>query len=127
MIDPGVFVERVLDPRNRRVIVDRRIDADPILGEIDAGDFFSLHGTPNMGPEVSGLPGWHRRSRLSRVVVRMTSSWDVPVLLTQCMRKFLSLNLGKSDCSKMATPRGRSAQGHRRSGTLDAVCDVMAP
>ena len=35
-IEPGIAVDHLLDRGQRLVVVDRRIDADPVLGEVDA-------------------------------------------------------------------------------------------
>src|SRR6185295_18467832 len=51
--EPGVAVHRVLDSSHGLVIVDRRIDADPVLGEIDPIRLVCQHGLTDVGAGVA--------------------------------------------------------------------------
>ncbi len=53
MIEPGVAVDHVADGTHCCVIVGSRVNADPILGEIDTRYLLPLHGAPYMGPEAA--------------------------------------------------------------------------
>ena len=52
-IEAGIAVHRLLNFRHRLVVVDRGIDADPILPEIDADHFIHDQGLPDVGTEVA--------------------------------------------------------------------------
>ena len=52
-MDPRVVTDHTLDGGCRRVIVRRRIDADPQLGRADVDDLIALHGAPDMGADIA--------------------------------------------------------------------------
>src|SRR5439155_19037140 len=52
-IEPGVTVDQLLNFRQRLVVVDLGIDADPVLREIDAVWLIAGDGAPDVGAAVA--------------------------------------------------------------------------
>ena len=83
---PRVFVGEVLDRLQRLVVVDRRVDAHPVLTEIHPGHLLPQEGLADVRSEVP-QPGISRSAWLTLVVVRSISASEVPGWVTQWMRK----------------------------------------
>ena len=81
----------------RLVVVRLRIDADPVLAEVDAEHLVGQERLADMGAEVAhARDGAQFLARL--VVMRTISGCDVLGSVTQCIRKSRSLNEGSSEC-----------------------------
>ena len=111
-IQPGVAVDDGLDLGNRRLVVDRRVEADPQLREIRSDDLVGDFRPTDVRPKFR-TPGTAISSRLARSVMRRIASSEVPGFSTQCIRKSYSRKFGRN-----SSPR---------NGTVAAVSSSIAP
>src|SRR5215813_10454363 len=51
MVQPRVTINHPLDGGQRGIVVNGRVNADPILSEVDTRDLFPCYGAPDMGSE----------------------------------------------------------------------------
>ena len=79
-IEPGIRVDDRLDPRHGRLVVDRRVETDPELGEVWTDDFVRDFRAADVGAEVYAprepreAPPRRARSRASSLPGRCPAS-----------------------------------------------------
>ena len=128
----GIAVDDRLDLRDRRLVVDRRIEADPELGEVDADDLVGDLGAADVRAEVAHA-GTARSSLLALSVIRRIASSDVPGFSTQCIRKSYSLKCGRNssprngNATAVDDQRRDDAQRPARAATRPAASAGTAP
>ena len=85
-----------MDGGQRFVVIRVGIDADPVLREVHANHFVGGFGLADVRAEVADArdrPELLATERRDRTI----SGWDVPGVITQCIRKSRSLKSGSSD------------------------------
>ena len=112
-VQAGVAVDHLLDRGQRLVVVGLRVDADPVLGEVDADDLVGQHAWPMCEPKLR-TPGMARSSLLAAVDDPLLLRSDVPGLVIQCIRKSRSLNVGQQRLAQQRQRRATPASDRRR-------------